>query len=72
MKKISMIAVVCSFLLLTGCSAQQVASNSLGVVGTVAKAAAGTAGAVAGTAAGGPIGGAAGAALGSALVGMVF
>jgi len=72
MKKLSMIVMVCSFLVLTGCSAQQVASNSLGVVGTVAAAAAGTAGAVAGTAAAGPIGGAAGAALGSALVGMIF
>lgn len=72
MKKLSMIAMVCSVLLLSGCSAQQVASNSLGVVGTVASAAAGTAGAIAGTAAAGPIGGAAGAALGSALVGMVF
>ena len=72
MKKLTMIATICSFLLLTGCSAQQVASNSLGIVGSVAAAAAGTAGAVAGTAAAGPIGGAAGAALGSALVGMIF
>ncbi len=72
MKKITMIATICSLLLLTGCSAQQVASNSLGVVGSVAAAAAGTAGAVAGTAAAGPVGGAAGAALGSALVGMIF
>lgn len=72
MKKLSMISLVCSFLLLTGCSAQQVASGTLGVVGSVASAAAGTAGAVAGTAAAGPIGGAAGAALGSTLVGLIF
>jgi len=72
MKKLTMVAMICSFLLLTGCSAQQVASNSIGVVGSVAAAAAGTAGAIAGTAAAGPIGGAAGAALGSALVNAIF
>jgi len=72
MKKKSIATLVFSVLLLSGCSAQQVASNSLGVVGTVASAAAGTAGAIAGTAAAGPIGGAAGAALGSALVGVIF
>ena len=72
MKKLSMMTLICSFLLLTGCSAQQVASRTIGVVGSVASAAASTAGAIAGTAAGGPIGGAAGATLGSAIVGTIF
>lgn len=72
MKKLCMASAIFSILVLTGCSAQQVASSAVGVVGTVASAAAGTAGAIAGTAAAGPIGGAAGAALGSGLVGVVF
>lgn len=72
MKKYPISVLVIALSLLAGCSAQQVASNTIGVVGSAASAAAGTAGAIAGTAAGGPIGGAAGAALGSGIVGIIL
>lgn len=79
MKKITTLAAITSFALLTaGCTGQQVANTAIGVakvplkvVGVAATAAATTAGTIAGTAAGGPVGGAIGGAVSGAIVGAV-
>ncbi|WP_022953621.1 hypothetical protein [Leucothrix mucor] len=78
MKQLTILALLSSTILITGCSGQQVADGAIGVAklpfkvaGVAVTAAAGTAGALAGTAVGGPIGGAIGGAVGSAVVGAV-